>query len=216
MWVFMEFMNRSLDKLIELVYKKLQSTIPDQALLRIAYSVVSALHYLKENVKVLHRDVKPSNILISDDGDIKLCDFGISGILQGSYCSTTVGCARYLAPERIDIAPNQPPPKYDSRSDTWSLGLTMFELAVGKSPYPEFETPFQRITCIVDGEAPRIEDTDLSENCKEFIHYCLVKDVEERPRYTELLKHPFLEGIEDDFDMAVWYQGMLKQESMNT
>jgi hypothetical protein len=44
----------------------------------------------------------------------------------------------------------------------------------------------------------------------------LVKDVEERPRYTELLKHPFLEGIEDDFDMAVWYQGMLKQESMNT
>jgi mitogen-activated protein kinase kinase 7 len=70
-------------------------------------------------------DVKPSNILIDEQGNIKLCDFGISGILIDSTAKTrSAGCAAYMSPERI--SPSDPlNPDYDIRADVWSLGITL-------------------------------------------------------------------------------------------
>lgn len=124
LWLFMELMDASLDKFYRLAYKIAATEeinpIPEEILGKIARSVVKALHYLYE-MKVIHRDVKPSNILISCNGEVKLCDFGISGHLVNSIAQTfDAGCKPYMAPERIN--PSRERPGYDIRSDVWSLG----------------------------------------------------------------------------------------------
>lgn len=77
----------------------------------------------------MHRDIKPSNILVNSKGHIKLCDFGVSSELEGSIAETFVGTGTYMAPERIQGSP------YTVKSDVWSVGLTLMELAIGKFPF---------------------------------------------------------------------------------
>lgn len=122
----MEILDASLDKFYKLAYKLVADTeevaIPEAVLGKTASSVISALHYLHQ-MKVIHRDVKPSNILINRNGQVKLCDFGISGYLVDSVAKTfEAGCKAYMAPERL--VPNQK--GYDIRSDVWSLGWFNF------------------------------------------------------------------------------------------
>ncbi|KAG9508376.1 Dual specificity mitogen-activated protein kinase kinase 7, partial [Fragariocoptes setiger] len=97
-------------------------------------------------------DVKPSNILINERGDIKLCDFGISGRLIDSKARTrSAGCVAYMAPERLD-------PKYktyDIRADVWSLGITMIELATGVCPYSN-KSDFYVIDRVINGDPPTL------------------------------------------------------------
>lgn len=77
----------------------------------------------------MHRDIKPSNVLVNSRGQIKLCDFGVSSELVNSVADTFVGTGTYMAPERIQGSP------YTVKSDVWSVGLTLFELAIGKFPF---------------------------------------------------------------------------------
>lgn len=96
-WICMEVMDMSLDKFYTKVYKHNRS-IPEDILGKIAFSVVSALHYLYSQLRVIHRDVKPSNILINKKGEVKICDFGISGYLVDSVAKTIdAGCKPYMA-----------------------------------------------------------------------------------------------------------------------
>lgn len=117
-------MDCSLDKFYRLAYKMVpdhrnQIAIPEAVLGRIAFSVVKALHFLHRQ-QIIHRDVKPSNILINRSGSVKICDFGISGYLVNSVAVTyEAGCKPYMAPERLVPKQNG----YDIRSDVWSLGL---------------------------------------------------------------------------------------------
>jgi len=121
----MEILDASLDKFYKLAYSNApkdstENPIPENILGKIAASIVKALHYLY-GMKIIHRDVKPSNVLISRNGDVKLCDFGISGHLVNSIAQTfEAGCKPYMAPERINPDPKRP--GYDIRSDVWSLG----------------------------------------------------------------------------------------------
>lgn len=94
----MELMDTSLDKFYKFIYEKLKQRIPEPILAKITVATVKALNYLKEELKIIHRDVKPSNILLDRRGNIKLCDFGISGQLVDSIARTRdAGCRPYMA-----------------------------------------------------------------------------------------------------------------------
>ena len=88
-WICMEVMDTSVDKFYARAFKN-NRVMPETMLVQIAFSVVSALHYLHTKLKVIHRDVKPSNILVSVSGKVKMCDFGISGYLVDSVAKETI------------------------------------------------------------------------------------------------------------------------------
>lgn len=190
-WICMELMKTSLDKFYMMV-KNNEQVIPENVLGRICFAVVSALEYLHTKLRVIHRDVKPSNILVNNDGVVKLCDFGISGQLVDSLAKTiNAGCKPYMAPERIN--PARGDSGYDIRSDVWSLGITMVELACLKFPYSQWTTPFDQLKAVVERPSPTVpEDSGYSEDFQNILALCLRKDYKERPRYDALLGNTFL------------------------
>ncbi|XP_077795746.1 dual specificity mitogen-activated protein kinase kinase 5 isoform X4 [Macaca mulatta] len=126
------------------VYRKM----PEQVLGRIAVAVVKGLTYLW-SLKILHRDVKPSNMLVNTRGQVKLCDFGVSTQLVNSIAKTYVGTNAYMAPERISGE------QYGIHSDVWSLGISFME-------------PLQLLQCIVDEDSPVLPVGEFSEP---FVHF---------------------------------------------
>uniref|UniRef100_A0A182N4W9 mitogen-activated protein kinase kinase n=1 Tax=Anopheles dirus TaxID=7168 RepID=A0A182N4W9_9DIPT len=203
-WICMELMTTCFDKL----QKKSKKPVPEEILGKVTVATVRALAYLKDNHRVIHRDVKPSNILIDDRGNIKLCDFGISGRLVDSNARTrSAGCAAYMAPERIDPAKTV----YDIRADVWSLGITLVELATGVFPYRGCVTDFEVLTQVLTSKPPRLpEDQAFSPEFRDFVQLCLQKDYEARPKYPDLLRHAFLQRAEHDTTINVgeWFRNM--------
>lgn len=207
-WICMEVMDMSLDKFYTKVYKN-NRTIPENILGKIVFSVVCALRYLHSELKVIHRDVKPSNILINRVGEVKMCDFGISGYLVDSVAKTIdAGCKPYMAPERIDPSGN--PGQYDIRSDVWSLGISMIELATGTFPYNTWGTPFEQLKQVVKDDPPRLPSGTFSPEFEDLIVKCLQKDYKQRPNYDALLAHPFCqEHSQKETDVASFVQEIL-------
>ncbi|XP_063683241.1 dual specificity mitogen-activated protein kinase kinase 2-like [Bolinopsis microptera] len=211
-WICMERMDTSLDKFYRFVYQTISIKIPEDVLGKMVVSIVQALSYLKRELNIIHRDVKPSNILINSAGCIKMCDFGISGELVNSIAATReVGCKPYMAPERIDPAPGRD--GFDVRSDVWSLGISVIELATGKFPFPPWNSVFDQLTSVVEGRPPSLPETgDFSDNFRDFVVKCLIKDVDARPKYRELLTHPFiLESESRQVDVEGWASNVLGQ-----
>ena len=135
-YICMEFMDGgSIDKLYG-------DGIPENVLRKIALSTVMGLKSLKDDHNIIHRDVKPTNILVNSRGQVKICDFGVSGNLVASIAKTNIGCQSYMAPERIasggvaQAGANPGGGTYSVQSDIWSLGLTIIECAMGRYPYP--------------------------------------------------------------------------------
>lgn len=207
-WICMEVMDMSLDKFYTKIYKH-ERAIPEDILGKIAFAVVSALHYLHSQLHVIHRDVKPSNILINRKGEVKICDFGISGYLVDSVAKTIdAGCKPYMAPERIDPSGN--PSQYDIRSDIWSLGISLVELATGKFPYESWGTPFEQLKQVVKDDAPKLPAGKFSPSFEEFINKCLMKDYTARPNYNQLLEHNFItEHANEDTNVAEFVEKVL-------
>nr|AAH44129.1 Mitogen-activated protein kinase kinase 6 [Danio rerio]AAI65822.1 Map2k6 protein [Danio rerio]BAB11809.1 MKK3 [Danio rerio] len=188
-WICMELMDTSLDKFYKQVHEK-GKTIPEDILGKITVSIVKALEHLHSNLSVIHRDVKPSNVLINMQGQVKMCDFGISGYLVDSVAKTMdAGCKPYMAPERINPETNQK--GYNVKSDIWSLGITMIELAILRFPYDSWGTPFQQLKQVVEEPSPQLPADRFSADFVDFTSQCLRKNSTERPTYTELMQHPF-------------------------
>ncbi|CAH1793797.1 unnamed protein product [Owenia fusiformis] len=203
-WICMEVMDTSLDKFYKKVYE-LETQIPEVVLGKITSAVVKALHYLQSELQVIHRDVKPSNILINRRGEVKICDFGISGYLVDSIAKTIdAGCKPYMAPERINPQMgNTEKEGYDIKSDVWSLGITLIELATGKFPYAHWKTPFEQLKQVVEDDPPRLPQDQFSADFDDFMVNCLKKEYKERPTYPMLLQHAFLvKSDEMEVDMA--------------
>ncbi|XP_063040182.1 dual specificity mitogen-activated protein kinase kinase 6 [Engraulis encrasicolus] len=188
-WICMELLDMSLDKFYTKVIEK-ERTIPEDILGKITVSIIKALEHLHSRLSVIHRDVKPSNVLINTQGQVKMCDFGISGYLVDSVAKTLdAGCKPYMAPERINPELNQK--GYNVKSDIWSLGITLLELAILRFPYESWGTPFQQLKQVVDEPSPQLPADRFSPDFVDFTSKCLKKNSQERPTYSELMTHAF-------------------------
>ncbi|XP_014047273.1 dual specificity mitogen-activated protein kinase kinase 2 isoform X1 [Salmo salar] len=108
--------------------------IPEEILGKVSIAVLRGLAYLREEHQIMHRDVKPSNILVNSCGEIKLCDFGVSGQLIDSMANSFVGTRSYMSPERLQGT------HFSVQSDVWSMGLSLVELSIGRYPIPPPDT----------------------------------------------------------------------------
>ncbi len=201
--------------------------IPENVLRKITYSTIMGLKTLKDGHNIIHRDVKPTNILANSDGQVKICDFGVSGNLVASIAKTNIGCQSYMAPERISggamAQGANADGTYSVQSDIWSLGLTIIECAMGQYPYPPevSSTIFSQLSvgvlppvssssavlltnatqAIVNGEPPSMP-SGYSATASDFVRSCLNKNPMKRSTYSMLLNHPWLKALSQQ-DMLI-------------
>lgn len=149
--------------------------------------VLHGLDYLHRQNKV-HRDIKLANILLTDRGEVKLGDFGVSGELSltRSRKNTMVGTPYWMAPEVIKHTLRG----YNSKADIWLLGITCIELVMGCAPLAGMD-PMEAIFQIPLLKPPQLEG-DFSSNIKDFVRYCCLKSAKRRPGASTLLHHQFI------------------------
>ncbi|KAL5421538.1 hypothetical protein PMIN04_005500 [Paraphaeosphaeria minitans] len=196
--IAMEFCEGgSLDSVYREV-KKLGGRTGEKVLGKVAEGVLNGLTYLHAR-RIIHRDIKPSNILLCRNGQVKLCDFGVSGEFgTKGDANTFIGTSYYMAPERITGQ------SYTITSDVWSLGVTLLEVAQHRFPFPADGTEINPraglidlLTYIVRQPIPKLKDEPdngirWSENFKYFIECCLEKEPPRRASPWRMLDHPWM------------------------
>ncbi|XP_037768624.1 serine/threonine-protein kinase 36 isoform X2 [Chelonia mydas] len=160
--------------------------LPEDQVQGIAAQLVSALYYLHSH-RILHRDMKPQNILLSKGGVIKLCDFGFARAMSiNTMVLTSIkGTPLYMSPELVQEKP------YDHTADLWSVGCILYELFVGTPPFYT-NSIFQLVSLII--KDPIKWPKTMSSSFKNFLQGLLMKDPCQRLSWPELLHHPFIAG----------------------
>eukprot|EP01116_Phalansterium_solitarium_P015771 TRINITY_DN3515_c0_g1_i2.p1 TRINITY_DN3515_c0_g1~~TRINITY_DN3515_c0_g1_i2.p1 ORF type:complete len:391 (+),score=58.70 TRINITY_DN3515_c0_g1_i2:144-1316(+) len=178
--------------------------VPESPLAIIASPVLQGLSYLHKQLHVIHRDIKPGNLLLSRTGHVKIADFGVSGQLDNTVAQAVsyIGTVTYMSPERISAQ------SYTYDSDIWSFGLSVFEAALGRFPYhgerastgERIQAPagqvdvqfWELVEAIVQKPAPVLNPSQFSAPPCDFVQCCLQKDPIDRKRADQLLQHAWM------------------------
>lgn len=160
-------------------------SFPEPLVAEITRQLIGGLAYLHSR-GVTHRDLKPANVLVTRDGVVKICDFGVSAApsVPGISGRTVCGTPHYIAPEVIEQRP------YTASVDVWSLGCTVMELATGRRPWHEL-TAMSALVALSKNRRPPLP-SGLSSACRSFLSACWVWDPAARATTSQLRRHPFL------------------------
>ncbi|XP_055686094.1 serine/threonine-protein kinase mig-15 isoform X29 [Lutzomyia longipalpis] len=189
LWLVMEYCGAG--SVTDLVKSTKGQSLKEEWIAYICREILRGLSYLHTN-KVIHRDIKGQNVLLTDNAEVKLVDFGVSAQLDRTIGrrNTFIGTPYWMAPEVIACDEN-PDATYDNRSDLWSLGITALEMAESQPPLCDLH-PMRALFLIPRNSPPRLKSRKWSKKFQGFIDTVLVKDYHQRPYTEQLLKHPFI------------------------
>jgi len=186
MWIVMEYCEGG--SMTDLIEASAGFMLPEDCVRAVCASIVLGLEYLHGVANVCHRDIKCGNVLLTEDGHVKLADFGVSAELTNTINKrkTVVGSPYWMAPEVIRES------HYDGRADVWSLGITLIEMAEGAPPHSNLH-PLRAIFVIPTKPAPTLADPDnWSPEMLDFVRCCCNKDPTQRHDSAMLAAHPFV------------------------
>lgn len=189
LWLVMEFCGAG--SITDLVKSSKGNFLKEDWIAYICREILRGLAHLHSKF-VIHRDIKGQNVLLTDQAEVKLVDFGVSAQLDRTIGrrNTFIGTPYWMAPEVIACDEN-PNATYDNKSDLWSLGITAIEMAEGQPPLCDMH-PMRALFLIPRNAAPKLKSKKWSKKFHSFVEQCLIKDHQTRPSTEQLLKHPFI------------------------
>ncbi|KAL5004023.1 hypothetical protein ScPMuIL_017479 [Solemya velum] len=189
LWLVMEFCGAG--SVTDLVKATKGSCLKEEWIAYVCREILRGLAHLHSN-RVIHRDIKGQNVLLTDNAEVKLVDFGVSAQLDKTIGrrNTFIGTPYWMAPEVIACDEN-PDATYDNRSDLWSLGITAIEMAEGKPPLCDMH-PMRALFLIPRNPPPRLKSSKWNSKFHSFIESCLIKDYTQRLNTEQLLRHQFI------------------------
>ncbi|XP_063323620.1 mitogen-activated protein kinase kinase kinase kinase 4-like isoform X8 [Pelmatolapia mariae] len=189
LWLVMEFCGAG--SITDLVKNTKGNQLKEDWIAYISREILRGLAHLHAH-HVIHRDIKGQNVLLTENAEVKLVDFGVSAQLDRTVGrrNTFIGTPYWMAPEVIACDEN-PDATYDYRSDLWSCGITAIEMAEGAPPLCDMH-PMRALFLIPRNPPPRLKSKKWSKKFFSFIESCLVKNYTQRPPTEQLLKHPFI------------------------
>uniref|UniRef100_A0A8C1N1S7 non-specific serine/threonine protein kinase n=1 Tax=Cyprinus carpio TaxID=7962 RepID=A0A8C1N1S7_CYPCA len=189
LWLVMEFCGAG--SITDLVKNTKGNSLKEDWIAYISREILRGLAHLHAH-HVIHRDIKGQNVLLTENAEVKLVDFGVSAQLDRTVGrrNTFIGTPYWMAPEVIACDEN-PEATYDYRSDLWSCGITAIEMGEGAPPLCDMH-PMRALFLIPRNPPPRLKSKKWSKKFFSFIETCLVKNYNHRPSTEQLLKHPFI------------------------
>eukprot|EP01126_Amoeba_proteus_P057166 TRINITY_DN7257_c0_g1_i1.p1 TRINITY_DN7257_c0_g1~~TRINITY_DN7257_c0_g1_i1.p1 ORF type:complete len:216 (+),score=57.06 TRINITY_DN7257_c0_g1_i1:301-948(+) len=174
------------------VNKATGETLEEEQCRYVVQGTLLGLSYL-HTTGILHLDIKAANILLTEEGIIKLADFGVSTVLktieQFKEQDDYVGSPLFMAPEIIRKE------GYNNRADIWSLGITIIEMLQGRPPNTDINS-IEKLPLLAERDPPQLKNPNMwSPQIKKFIASVLVKDPLQRPSALDLLLDPYLAGV---------------------
>uniref|UniRef100_A0A3Q2VP08 non-specific serine/threonine protein kinase n=1 Tax=Haplochromis burtoni TaxID=8153 RepID=A0A3Q2VP08_HAPBU len=200
LWLVMEFCGAG--SVTDLIKNTKGNSLKEEWTAYICREILRGLTHLHQH-KVIHRDIKGQNVLLTENAEVKLVDFGVSAQLDRTVGrrNTFIGTPYWMAPEVIACDEN-PEATYDFKSDLWSLGITAIEMAEGAPPLCDMH-PMRALFLIPRNPAPRLKSKKWSKKFQSFIESCLVKSHSQRPSTEQLLKHPFIKDLPNERQIRI-------------
>ena len=213
LWLVMEFCGAG--SITELVKATKGNSLKEEWIAYISREILRGLSHLHGN-KVIHRDIKGQNVLLTDNAEVKLVDFGVSAQLDRTIGkrNTFIGTPYWMAPEVI-ACDEKPHATYDNRSDLWSLGITAIEMAEGKPPLCDMH-PMRALFLIPRNPPPRLKSRKWSKKFHGFIETCLLKDYMRRLSTEQLLKHPYIKDQPTERQVRIQLRDHIDRHRKNT
>ncbi|KAL9837431.1 nik-related protein kinase isoform 1-T1 [Geothlypis trichas] len=200
LWLVMEYCGAG--SVTDLVKKTKGNCFKEDWIAYICREVLRGLAHLHAH-HVIHRDIKGQNVLLTENAEVKLVDFGVSAQLDRTIGrrNTFIGTPYWMAPEVIACEEN-PDSTYDYRSDLWSLGITAIEMAEGAPPLCDMH-PMRALFLIPRNPPPKLKSRKWSKKFLNFVESCLVKHYLHRPSTETLLKHSFIRDMQNERQVRI-------------
>uniref|UniRef100_A0A672FVV7 non-specific serine/threonine protein kinase n=1 Tax=Salarias fasciatus TaxID=181472 RepID=A0A672FVV7_SALFA len=200
LWLVMEYCGAG--SVTDLVKKTKGNCLKEDWIAYICREVLRGLSHLHSH-HVIHRDIKGQNVLLTENAEVKLVDFGVSAQLDKTIGrrNTFIGTPYWMAPEVIACDEN-PEATYDYRSDLWSLGITALEMAEGAPPLCDMH-PMRALFLIPRNPPPKLKSRKWSKRFLSFVDSCLIKNHLHRPTTEALLRHAFIRDLANERQVRI-------------